>query len=276
MNSDLVALLGLDRADTALRVVASLVAVGQFVTGAQLIASRRLFDDGELLAWPAVRQLYESSRFAAIAALPFGAPVVRAVALLKSSSAVALVGCALWSQPMLYALVVLIIANVALIIRIPHGRTGADDMGNVILVALLLGAFVDTRLTQTACLAFTAAAAATAYATAGLSKVPVAGWRDGSLLRQVVSTDQYGNARAARYLTRSRTLAKALSAAVITYECLFPLILVIPQEWAIAGLIVGVLFHVGAAFIMGLNTFVWTFAATYPAVLFVNSHVHVW
>ena len=276
MNSDLIALLDVNRADVVLRMVASLAAIGQLITGAQLIASRRIFDPGGLLAWPAVRRRDESSRLAALATLPFDAPAVSAVALLKCSGAAALVACAVWRQPLLYALVVLVAANVALAIRIPYGRPGADDIGNLILAALLLAAIVDTPLTRTACVTFIAIVSAAAYATAGITKLLNASWRDGSVLRTVMSTAQFGNARAARYLTRSGLLSKSLSAAAMTYECSFPLMLGVPHEWAVVGLAVGVLFHLSVAWLMGLNTFVWTFTATYPAVLFVNSYVHGW
>ena len=138
MISDPLASLDLNRADVALRLVATLVATGQLIAGAQLIAERRLFERGGLLWWPAVRRRYQSSRFAVLSTMPFTPRAVIGTALLKCSGAVALVGCAVWQQPLRYALIVLLAANFALFIRMPHGRTGADEMGNVILLALLL------------------------------------------------------------------------------------------------------------------------------------------
>jgi hypothetical protein len=276
MISDAIALLDLQSADVAFRFVAVLVGVGQLVAAGQLIADRQLFDPGGLLAWPAVRRCYESSRLAAIASISFDAPAVVGVALLKCAGAVALVGAAAWQQPLLYALVVLVATNVALVVRIPYGRTGADEMGNVVLAALLLAACVGTPLAHGACLTFIAGASVMSYATAGISKLLNVGWRNGSVLRNVVSTAQYGNALAARMLTRSGRLSMSVSAAVISCECLFPVILVAPRELALVGLAAGVLFHVVLALVMGLNTFVWTFTATYPALLFVNSQLHRW
>lgn len=268
--------LGLNQADVAIRFVACLVAVGQLIAGAQLIANRRLFEHSGLLAWRHVRRRYELSRLAPISALSFDAAAVIGVALLKCSGAAALVVCAVWRQPLLYPLVILVAANATLTIRIPYGHIGADDMGNVILAALLLAAVVDTPLVQSTCLTFIALESAAAYATAGLSKLTHVGWRDGSFVRELISTAGFGSARAAGYVTRSGLLSTSLGVAVVTYECLFPSILVAPYEWAIAGLAVGALFHAGVAVVMGLNTFVWAFTAAYPALLFVNSQVHRW
>lgn len=276
MISDPLASLDLNRADVALRLVATLVATGQLIAGAQLIAERRLFERGGLLWWPAVRRRYQSSRFAVLSTMPFTPRAVIGTALLKCSGAVALVGCAVWQQPLRYALIVLLAANFALFIRMPHGRTGADEMGNVILLALLLTAIVDTPLTQTTCLVFIAGTSVTAYVTAGLAKLLNAGWRDGTVLRKLMSTTQYGHVGIARYLSRYPALSTSLSAALIAYECLFPLLLILPHNWAIAGLAAGALLHLTLAVVMGLNTFVWTFGATYPALLFANSLVQGW
>ena len=46
-----------------------------------------------------------------------------------------------------------------------------------------------------------------------------------------------------------------------------------PRPLALAVLAAALVFHAGNAAIMGLNTFVWAFAATYPAILWLHAAV---
>ena len=55
--------------------------------------------------------------------------------------------------------------------------------------------------------------------------------------------------------------------AVIVFEVSFPLVLLTPLSIAIGILAIGVMFHLGSAAVMGLNSFVWPFPATYACVL---------
>jgi hypothetical protein len=54
---------------------------------------------------------------------------------------------------------------------------------------------------------------------------------------------------------------------VILFEVSFPLVLVAPPAIAVAALGVGLTFHLSCAVLMGLNSFVWPFPATYACVL---------
>ena len=54
--------------------------------------------------------------------------------------------------------------------------------------------------------------------------------------------------------------------AVIVFELLFPLALVAPNSLMFSLFAIGAIFHLGNALVMGLNTFLWTFLAAYPAV----------
>ena len=63
-------------------------------------------------------------------------------------------------------------------------------------------------------------------------------------------------------------LCAAAAWFVIAFEVTFPLALVLGPTGVAVYAAVGALFHVSNAVLMGLNTFVWAFVATYPAVLF--------
>ena len=54
-------------------------------------------------------------------------------------------------------------------------------------------------------------------------------------------------------------------------DCAFALASVAPPTLCLIALGCAGLFHVGVARIMGLNTFLWSFAATFPATYWVSS-----
>lgn len=54
---------------------------------------------------------------------------------------------------------------------------------------------------------------------------------------------------------------------------LFPLVFVLPWNVAIASLACYAMFHFCNAYFMGLNAFVWSFLASYPSVILMNSTI---
>lgn len=105
-----------------------------------------------------------------------------------------------------------------------------------------------------------------AYATAGLSKLRLPPWRDGTAVRAALSSVMFGSDTTARIL-RSDSAARLLGWAVILPEVLFPLALLLPGAWLAAVLGLFLLFHLAIAAAMGLNTYPLAFAAAYPATL---------
>jgi hypothetical protein len=84
----------------------------------------------------------------------------------------------------------------------------------------------------------------------------------------------YGSRAAGRFVNGRPWLCVALAWAVIFSECLFPLSLAVPMPVALALLAGGVAFHVTSGVVMGLNTFIWSFLATYPAILWCHARLH--
>jgi len=98
------------------------------------------------------------------------------------------------------------------------------------------------------------------------------GWREGTFLPAIFQTAIYGHRRLGRLLSVRPALSSMLSRAVIAWECSFPLVLVAPPSVVAPVLLMGVAFHAVNAYLMGLNTFFWSFAATYPAILYCSHH----
>jgi hypothetical protein len=141
----------------------------------------------------------------------------------------------------------------------------------------LLASFApDNRGVQIACLTFIALQAALAYSVAGWAKLLKPSWRNGSYLQGLLRTEIYGHPQAQR-LVSSRKAACYLSLLLIAVECSFPLGLFTGSFGAtiLCGLVLCM--HLANAYVLGLNLFVWAFAATYPAVIFCAGEVsHVW
>lgn len=169
---------------------------------------------------------------------------------------------------------VVLLAAFALLLRFrsPVGLDGSDQMSTLLFTVLALST-AGGRLAQTACLWFVAGQACLAYATSGWLKVREKGWRDGTYLARVLSSTTYGHGALGPYLKEHLALSRGLSLAFIGFECAFPLVLFLPLPLVWAFLAGALLFHLGTAAIMGLNTFVWSFAATFPALVFCRAQL---
>lgn len=160
-------------------------------------------------------------------------------------------------------------------IRSPFGLDGAHQMNIVILCGLFVSLVSPAgSLAQSAGLWFIAAQSGLSYLVAGTSKLSSTVWRDGSAPVGIFSTDIYGNEFVYRLLKTYPPISRLVAWSVVVFECSFvPLCLLGPQ-YAMPTIAVGLLFHFGTAVSMGLNTFLASFVAAYPAVWYVVMQIH--
>ncbi len=149
-----------------------------------------------------------------------------------------------------------------------YGQDGADQMLLIIWLAALVAVGVGGETAVRLCLWFIAYQCCMAYTVAGFAKVTAAGWRGGQFLPGVLGTKIYGTQFVGGFLRHHRRLAVAGSWVVLLFEMGFPLAWLLPWPWGIAYLVLGGVFHLSNAFLMGLGSFLATFVATYPAVWF--------
>lgn len=88
-----------------------------------------------------------------------------------------------------------------------------------------------------------------------------------------MSTIGYGSPPVGAFLGRHRRLALAACWSVIVFECSAPFLLLLGTPGAFAIIVVGLCFHLSIALLMGLNNFLWSFGAAYPALLFLAHSV---
>lgn len=148
------------------------------------------------------------------------------------------------------------------------GGDGADQMSAIIFAAALFAVlpwFSNNRLI--AAVSFIAAQVSLSYLAAGIAKLISQTWRGGGALPAILSTYNHGHPWAAKFLHKHKYLALFAAWSVITFECLFPLLIFAPDWIAVPTLVCGFVFHAGCAFLMGLNSFLWSFPSTYPCVI---------
>jgi hypothetical protein len=166
------------------------------------------------------------------------------------------------------------LTTIGIALRSPFGLDGSDQMAAFIFATLFLEQVCPGRAVESTFLWVIALQSCLAYFTAGFAKLVSPTWRDGSAVFGIASTRMYGVPSAARWIKEHGWFCVGVAWSVILTECLFPLALVAPFPLVVALLAGGGAFHVMSGFTMGLNTFVWSFFATYPAILWCHSRIY--
>lgn len=178
------------------------------------------------------------------------------------------------SVPYQVAVLTLIVSNVALYYRQGFGLDGADQMALLILLTVLIcSVFVTDAAVMRVGLWFIALQLALSYFVSGFAKLLSREWRGGLALRGILSTYTYGTRFSRQLLTRFRPLSLIGCWAVIGTELILPLALVLDGVPLLVLMGLGLAMHLGIAVVMGLNDFVWSFGAAYPALYFVTTVV---
>lgn len=146
---------------------------------------------------------------------------------------------------------------------------GSDAMWFQVQLGLLLASLAGWHpVLVRVGLGWIAAQSVLSYFLAGVVKFRNPRWRRGEALQCLLASDgPYVIWVRVRRLAGSAAVCRALAWAAIGFELLFPLVLMVPVEWRGWWLAAGLMFHLGNAVVLGLNRFVWAWAATYPALL---------
>jgi len=155
------------------------------------------------------------------------------------------------------------------------GGDGAVQMTLIALVACSLALLIGDRTGgPAAALYFVGGQGLLAYFTAGVAKLVSHEWRTEDVVSRIASTVAYGSGAAARLIAGARGSGRVLTLSVIAFEIAMPLSVLCPIEVTAAFLAMALVFHIGCALVMGLNDFVWAFAATFPGILYISSVIH--
>ncbi|MGI8476187.1 MAG: hypothetical protein ACR2OO_07455, partial [Thermomicrobiales bacterium] len=248
-----------------------LACVGRLVTVAELLVTGTERRPGGLLDW-GIAGLTNPRRRTAIGA--HSLRVFQAIGPRMFTTLLAVdaaVGVALVARPAeAWLLLPAVVLHVIEMKRHHLSVDGADQMMLLILVAALIGRTFQTETALRCAVTFLAAQACLAYLVSGLYKASSTVWQSGAALTEIMQTRVLGHAPVARILRDHPQFSHLAGLAVIAWESSAFIALAAPRPFLIGFLLAGIGFHLGCAAMMGLNTFVWAFAATYPAIVATN------
>lgn len=150
-------------------------------------------------------------------------------------------------------------------------RDASDGMNIIVLTAAAMGEAAQSVLSLRACMIFIVLQSCLAYGSAGVAKARSVVWRSGSAIQRILRTREVGLVAGARFFDRSPLAARLACWGVIVLECGIPFSVFLPQPFLFAVLVLGLAMHVSVAIVMGLGGFLWVFAATYPAIVWLNA-----
>ncbi len=250
----------------ALALVERVGAVAVLISSLEMLARPGVFADTGLLSWSTEQLRARWLTHGALAralGMAFRSPGVLWIVGLRAAAAMMVVAS---PRPGGALVAAVALTSLLLMVRDAYGNDGADQMGLITFVAAGFAHLRPTHAVVAAVLWFLALQASLGYFTSGIAKLAGPRWRSGAGLVGVLETQTYGARALSGLLRKHPGLALACSWVVILGESLFPAVLAAPQPVAMALLAFGAVFHLGAAAVMGLNTFLWAFPATYPAV----------
>ncbi len=199
--------------------------------------------------------------------------VVCASLIVAGAVGIADVGFGRW---LALGLALAVMIDLLIFVRHPIGLSGSFDISLVTGAGLLVAAlFVHNSIVQRAAIAFIAAQTILAYLLAGLAKATSPEWRNGEAIEQIFRTKTWGHASIHSIVNRFPRTKFGLAWTVIGFEVLFVLVLFVQPSLLLGILATAVVFHLSVAVFMGINSFVFSFTATYPAIYATNQFVPI-
>lgn len=168
-------------------------------------------------------------------------------------------------NPNVIVLGVLLVAHVLTMIRwLGSYNGGSDYMASLLLLFTFIGLLFPDSM-ATVCLWYITFQLCLSYFKAGLVKIRKEKWRRGEAISKFVLSPIYERDPLTSRIFESKSLSLVISWVTMIFELTFPLAL-LDQRIAIAYMSVAVIFHLGNAYVFGLNRFVFAWIAAYPAL----------
>jgi hypothetical protein len=256
--------------------IASIACIGAAISTLEWIAGRRELKDDGLFSWQVI-----GTRDIAVGTGTFSASLNWLLSFRPFLSvltlrfvALILLPPALWfHRGPIVVLFVVMLSSLLMHLRSPWGMDGSDQMLTQVFGALFLSTIAGSLLAAQAALWFIAGQACLSYATAGVAKVLSTHWHDGKAVFAIFNTRTYGYEPIARFLLRRPRMTKVLTWGAVIMESAFALAFIAGYPGCLIFIAWGVAFHLMNATVMGLNSFLWSFVSTYPAVIYCSMTV---
>ncbi|MFL5330311.1 MAG: hypothetical protein ACJ8C4_15530 [Gemmataceae bacterium] len=171
-------------------------------------------------------------------------------------------------------LLALCASNFFITLHCSEANDGSDQMAMLVVLAATIAEAFGTSGAVRLALLFICGQASLAYGTSGILKAMTPGWYDGHFVVEVLRTGSYGHARLRELVENRRVLATLLGCLVMFGDCAFAVAWAAPPTICLILLCGATLFHFGVASVLGLNTFLWSFAATFPATMWLSQSIY--
>jgi uncharacterized membrane protein YphA (DoxX/SURF4 family) len=255
---------------TAANLIETLVGITAMLNAVEMLADRQQYDVNGIFSY-AIHKTSSAWMIkgwqATVLGIVFEYPRYLFVVTLELLAAILLISHLLTPLSWLFV-VILLLTRLLSHLRNGYGLDGADQMQIIVLASLTIFHLSPAPLVKLCSMLFICFQALLAYFTAGVVKLRSSIWRDGTAISNILQTNRFRNDTGVRILKKHPQLAQSLCWSVIVFECTFPLLVVTGTRTCFIALVAGVLFHFSVALVMGLNSFFWSFVATYPAILF--------
>lgn len=165
-------------------------------------------------------------------------------------------------------IVVILLLHLLKHLRNQYGLDGADQLQVIIFASLVAFYSTSDPLIQKFSIFFLCFQSMLSYFIAGLAKVVSPPWREGTAIAGIINTESFGNRAFAQILINRPLISKMICWWIIFFEFVSPFFIFIGIHGTLFFILSGIVFHLSIAIIMRLNSFFWTFVATYPALIY--------
>jgi len=256
-----------------LYLVICICAVGVLISAFEWLSMHKHFAAGGLFSWEIRRMGTHSTSFEKLAQWLFSYPNVLILFFIQITATITIFISS--TNHILIGSCCLIIAlsSILLNFRATEGISGADKMTRLIMIIGSISFFRSTPLVTSAGLIFISLQLILAYCTAGWVRLFVPTWRNGTDLALVLRQHTYSNKFVWSLTKNNKLLLKFVALFILFFECSFLICPLLSSTLFYIYLGCGILFHLSNAFIMGLNSFVWSFLSTYPALIWLHYYI---
>ena len=262
----------------------AIAAVGILLDSIETLVERKSLSPTGMYSWKVLalgRRYLVKGPFASPLSKLFRYPAVLALPVIQIILGVALLAAPFLSaEPQRWTVAIAAltaaVARMLFYMRQQLGLDGADQMVVIVLISAGFGAVFGNTAAGNAAVDYAALQLLLSYAIAGIAKAVSKSWRSGQAMVGITGTIGYGQEDAHVFLERRPNVAKTLCWSVILFECGAGPFVLLGYKAAWVVILLGASFHIGIALVMGLNTFVWAFAGSYPALLLLSVQISGW
>jgi hypothetical protein len=269
--------MNLFKPEDTLRLILLIISPQLLISSLEALYNHSIYKKGQLLSWAYVKRNKKiftlNPSVEKISDLLFSYPNSLFLIAAKLMLTVAMIFFVVNQKTFNAGIILTTSFTILISLRDTYSNNGSDQLTGIILIALSIVALrPNSEIVKYAAIFFIAFQSILSYATSGIYKLINAGWRNGENLRAILSTEVFGNRRIKKLMDKLPNSYILASFTIMFGEIFLSISFLLPPPLCLFVLATGVLFHLSVAIAMGLNTFLWTFVSTYPAIYFISLH----